>query len=145
MLFVGGVAEPMWRRLRQPSAPPSWLDAADFEYFVAQFRRSGFQGGLNWYSVMDFDWHATPQLEGRKLSQPVCFIAGSADPVLRWFGGPKGAAAQVSGACQLAPEFHFLDAGHWVQQEKHAEVSAALLGFLATHAALFARVRGSML
>jgi len=33
---------------------------------------------------MDLDWHATPQLAGRRLTQPVAFIAGAAEMVLRW-------------------------------------------------------------
>ena len=32
---------------------------------------------------MDLDWHATPQLAGLRLSQPVIFIAGASDMVPR--------------------------------------------------------------
>ena len=28
---------------------------------------------------MDLDWHATPQFAGRRLTQPVAFIAGAGD------------------------------------------------------------------
>ena len=49
---------------------------------------------------MDLDWHATPQLAGRRLTQPVAFIAGAADMVLRWFGGAEGCAQQLRRACE---------------------------------------------
>ena len=32
---------------------------------------------LTRYAVQDLDWHATPQLTGRRLTQPVTFIAGT--------------------------------------------------------------------
>ena len=139
-LWLDGVAEPMWRRLPQPAAPPSWLDAVDFEYFARSFERAGWHGGLRWYAVMDLDWHATPQLEGRKLAQPVAFVAGARDMVLRWFGGAEGTARALRGACATPPRVHILDGvGHWVQQEAPAAVNAILLDFLAAHRDRFAR------
>jgi hypothetical protein len=33
----------------EPETLPSWLPPADVAYFVAEFSRTGFRGGLNWY------------------------------------------------------------------------------------------------
>ncbi|KAL3923680.1 MAG: hypothetical protein SGPRY_004143, partial [Prymnesium sp.] len=73
-MYVDGIAEPLWKRLPQPRGPPHWLPEADFEYLLSQYASKGFEGGLNWYRVLDIDWHATPQLASRKLAQPVAFI-----------------------------------------------------------------------
>lgn len=132
-LWVDGVAEPFWRRLPQPAAPPPFMPADEFEALVASYVSAGFEGGLNWYRVMDLDWHATPQLEGAKLTQPVAFIGGKSDMVLRWFGGPDGVRAVLPQVCERPPEAHFLEGGHWIQQEAPARVSEILLGFLGRH------------
>ena len=135
LMYVDGVAEPLWRRLPQPKRPPPWLSCREVDYFVGCFRQSGFAGGLNWYRVMDLDWHATPQLEGRKVQQPVAFVCGVNDVVLRWFGGRDGVMRDLPRACGLPPNIHFLDAGHWVQQEQPDQVNSLLLDFVGEHRA----------
>ena len=132
LLWVDGEAEPLWRRLPQPDAPPQWMAPADFRYLVSTFRR-GFEGGLNWYRVMDRDWHKTAHLAGCRLSQPIAFIGGLADQITRWFGGPDAVRAALKRECDLDPEVHFLAASHWIQQELPGKVSQILLDFLERH------------
>ena len=50
-LYVDGVAEPLWKRTKQPAGPPSWMSADEFAYFVHEYERSGWAGGLQWYAV----------------------------------------------------------------------------------------------
>ena len=50
-LYIDGVAEPLWKRTKQPAGPPSWMSTAEFAYFVHEFERSGWAGGLQWYAV----------------------------------------------------------------------------------------------
>jgi pimeloyl-ACP methyl ester carboxylesterase len=71
-----------------PPAPkkPSFVTDADVDFFVEEFKRSGFAGGLNYYRNVDHNWASTPFLDGAKLRQPTLFIAGDRDGVLGFWG-----------------------------------------------------------
>ncbi len=68
--------------LPEPEKLPPWLTEADLDYFVSEFERTGFRGGLNRYRNMDRDWEELPQLAGAKVQQPALFIAGERDGVI---------------------------------------------------------------
>ncbi len=110
-----------------PGALPPWLTEADIHAFVGQYAQAGFTGPLNWYRNMDRNWELTAAWQRAVISTPALFIAGDRDPVLRWFS-PDGLATFVPG---LTRSVILPGCGHWVQQERPAEVSAALLEFLA--------------
>ena len=44
------------RGLTSPPPLPSWLTQADVDFYVAEFKRTGFRGGLNWYRNIDRGW-----------------------------------------------------------------------------------------
>jgi pimeloyl-ACP methyl ester carboxylesterase len=102
------------------------LSQDELDYYIAEFTRTGFTGGINWYRNLDRNWELTPQLEGKGVEVPSLFIGGAQDPVI--FMAQPGAAeknlADHRGTVMVD------DAGHWVQQEKPEEVNAALLHFL---------------
>ncbi len=113
-------------RFPEPAGLPDWLSQDELDHYVAEFTRTGFTGGLNWYRNFDRNWELTPQLDGAKVGVPSLFIGGALDPVLRmtpperqddWLSDHRGSVIVA-------------DAGHWVQQEKADEVNTALLGFL---------------
>ena len=113
-------------RLPQPDELPEWLDATELDRYVAEFRRTGFTGGLNWYRNLDRNWRLTEHLAGAEVTVPSLFIGGSADPVLL-MSPPDAAAAWLTdhrGTVLVE------GAGHWVQQEAPDQVNAALLAFL---------------
>lgn len=133
-LYVEGHAEPMWRRMPQPHCQPPWLSEEELEYMVGEFKRTGWDGGLNWYRVMDLDWIATPQLAGRKLAQPVAFLAGANDVVIQTFGGQAAVTSGLARVCHRLESVQFLhQTGHWIQQERPDEVNKALVDFLRRH------------
>jgi pimeloyl-ACP methyl ester carboxylesterase len=118
-----------WRaRGEVPVEPPPWLTNEDVNFLVSEYERTGFTGGLNYYRNMDRNWALTPFLQGAKLLQRTLFIAGTKDPVLEF----------------LEEEFHALEenvpnlwkkvsipkAGHWIQQERPAEVNGLVIDFL---------------
>jgi pimeloyl-ACP methyl ester carboxylesterase len=112
---------------RLPDAPPgSYLTAADFEVFAGAFEKTGFRGGLNWYRNMERNWETTAYLSGSKVGQPALMITAELDPVLR----PEMAAGMKEHVPNLRATVLVRDCGHWTQQEKPAEVNAALLDFL---------------
>ncbi|MET8427006.1 alpha/beta hydrolase [Nocardia sp. NPDC004860] len=109
-----------------PEPPlPEWLSEPEFEYYVETFTATGFTGGLNYYRNLDRTWERTTHLEGVKIAQPSLFIAGSTDPVIRFTPMQKMSAllSDLRGTIVLE------GAGHWIQQERPAEVNAALIDF----------------
>jgi len=113
-------------RLPEPERLPDWLTEEELDHYIAEFRRTGFTGGLNWYRNMDRNWELTPQLAGAKVEVPSLFVGGSRDPVLVMT--PPDAFTEYLG--DHRGNVLIDGAGHWVQQERPDEVNAALIGFI---------------
>ena len=136
-LYYDGASVPIWKRLPQPTRIADWATQAEVDYVVGEFERNGWDGGLHWYKTMDPDWEDTPQLagEGRRLKVPAAFLAGTDDLVVAFFGGKKQITADVKAMCAANdPPITFLEGGgHWIQQERPADVNAHILAFLDEH------------
>lgn len=109
-----------------------WFPESDIAVYAAEFGRTGFQGGLNWYRV-----GASPELmreidgvSGKKIEVPCCFITGDRD----WgmFQTPGALDEMVTGkSCEKFRGLKRIKgAGHWVMQEKGEEVAKEILAFL---------------
>ncbi|MBU8873438.1 alpha/beta hydrolase [Reyranella sp. MMS21-HV4-11] len=113
-----------------PEKLPAWQSDADLDYYAAEFARAGFRGGLNWYRNLRRNWELSGPWRGQPIRQPSQFIAGSRDGVLRF----PAAKSQLEAYPKTLPGLrgsHILDgAGHWVQQERAAEVNRLLIEFL---------------
>lgn len=112
-------------RLPEPDALPDWLSQAELDHYTAEFGRTGFTGGLNWYRNIDRNWELTPQLDGAKVTVTSLFIGGSEDPVLL-MTPPSVAEGWVA---DHRGDVIIEGAGHWVQQEAPGPVNDALLSF----------------
>ena len=108
-----------------------WLPDHELGVYSAEYSRTGFQGGLQWYRCRTsgkFD----AELEvfsGRTIDVPSCFIAGKSD----WgiYQKPGDIERMQDSACTRMAGCHLIDgAGHWVQQEQAEEVSRLLIEFL---------------
>jgi pimeloyl-ACP methyl ester carboxylesterase len=110
---------------RLPDRPHgAFLTDEDFDVFVNAFTRTGFRGGLNWYRNLDRSWEESASLE-YKVKQPALMIIAELDPVL--------VPALADGMEALVPNLRKVlikGSGHWTQQEKPAEVNAAILDFI---------------
>ena len=109
-----------------------WLPDAELAVYTAEYARTGFQGGLNWYrSRISGLYNADMQLyAGATIDVPALFIAGKSD----WgiYQKPGDIEAMQERACSKFAGLHLIDdAGHWVQQEKSQAVSALLVDFFA--------------
>jgi len=113
--------------LPEPDALPSWLTQDDIDYYAAEFDRTGFTGGLNWYRNMRRNWELTEDTAGHKVIAPALFMAGEQDPVVT-MASPAGMEEWVP---DLRGTLMLPDTGHWTQQERPTEVNAALIDFLA--------------
>ncbi len=108
-----------------------WLPEAELAVYAAEYTRTGFQGGLQWYHCRTsgrFD----AELEvfaGRSIDLPSCFISGAADWGIHQV--PVALERMQATACtRMAPVALIQGAGHWVQQEQPDAVVRCLLGFL---------------
>jgi pimeloyl-ACP methyl ester carboxylesterase len=112
-------------------AANKWLPDRELAFYSAEYTRTGFQGGLQWYRC-GTSGAFIPELQtwsGRSIDVPSCFISGKQD----WgtYQRPGVFEAMQSTACTRMIGCHLVDgAGHWVQQEQPAEVNRLLLDFL---------------
>ena len=108
-----------------------WLPEAELAVYAAEYARTGFQGGLQWYRCRT-SGHFDAELEvfaGRSIDVPSCFIAGRQD----WgvFQQPGAFEAMQGKVCIDMRGVHLIEgAGHWVQQEQPAAVNLRLREFL---------------
>jgi pimeloyl-ACP methyl ester carboxylesterase len=112
-------------------ADNKWLPDSELSFYSAEYARTGFQGGLQWYRC-GTSGAFTPELEtfsGRSIDVPSCFISGKQD----WgtYQRPGVFEAMQSKACTNMIGCHLVDgAGHWVQQEQPEQVVKLLLQFV---------------
>jgi pimeloyl-ACP methyl ester carboxylesterase len=105
-----------------------WLPDSELRVYSAEYERTGFQGGLQWYRARTQGlYDAEPQLfSGRTIDVPSLFIAGKSD----WgtYQRPGSFERMQRSACTRMLGCHLIDgAGHWVQQEQPDRVSELLL------------------
>ncbi len=114
--------------VEEPKTLPGWLTEADVDFFAGEFKRSGLRGGFNWYRNIDRNWELTGFLEGAKLRQPSMFAAGEHDVVLRMV--PDASSLVDAWMPECRSKTIIPGAGHWIQQERPAEINRLLLEFL---------------
>ncbi|KAJ7060995.1 alpha/beta-hydrolase [Mycena amicta] len=108
-----------------------WLTEEELAVYVGEYTRTGFQGGLNWYRIKTgAGWEDDCALfHGKQIEVPAMFVAGTMD----WgtYQLPGAAVVMKEKICVKMEDFVLIEgAGHWVQQEKSAEVVQELLRFL---------------
>jgi pimeloyl-ACP methyl ester carboxylesterase len=112
-------------------AANQWLPDEELAFYAAEYQRTGFQGGLQWYRCGTTGvFNAELQTwSGRTIDVPSCFISGRQDWGIHQRAGVF--ETMQKHACTDMIGCHLVDgAGHWVQQEQPAEVSRLLLQFL---------------
>jgi pimeloyl-ACP methyl ester carboxylesterase len=118
-----------------PDPLPPWLTEADIDVFAAEYQRTGFRGGLNWYRNIDRNWALTAPWHGATINQPALFIAGTRDAVITGSLGQRALDEQASVVPNLERKILIEGAGHWIQQERPDAVNAALIEFARRHLA----------
>ena len=133
MDLANNMAETVAEEMPSPAAIAAnrWLPERELCFYSAEYARTGFQGGLQWYRC-GTSGAFSAELEtwsGRSIDVPSCFISGKQD----WgtYQRPGVFEAMQATACTRMIGCHLVDgAGHWVQQEQSAEVSRLLQQFL---------------
>ena len=121
------------------AAPEMWLNAfylggsggrpfqssEELAVYVEAFVESGITGPVNWYRNIDANAAAYADHADAQISQPTLMIAPDGDPVLP--------LSLTEGMDRWIPDLDrvvIADCAHWTQQERPAEVNAALVGWL---------------
>ncbi|WP_369249757.1 alpha/beta fold hydrolase [Streptomyces sp. R41] len=118
-------------RDRFPAGPlPAWLSEKDLDVYAEEFERTGMTGPLNRYRNMDRDWADLADFDGAPITQPSLFIGGGLDASTTWMADAiKAYPTTLPGLVSS----HVLDAcGHWIQQERPAEINRLLTDWLAS-------------
>ncbi len=115
----------------EPSQLPGWLTERDIDIFAAQFAGSGFTGPLNWYRAMDLSWELTAAWKHAAVTVPAAYLAGDRDVAVSFLGGSTVLDQLETVVPELRLARMLPGCGHWTQQERAVEVSAAMLSFLA--------------
>jgi pimeloyl-ACP methyl ester carboxylesterase len=118
------------RGIVEPPPLPTWLSDADIAFYAGEFERSGFRGPLNYYRNVDRNWELMAPFADVRVSVPALYIAGNDDMVL----AAPGTAEHLANLRQFVPALRDIrmlpGCGHWTQQERPAEVNAAIIEFL---------------
>lgn len=113
-----------------PPLPWAWLTEEELDYFVEQYTRSGFTGGLNWYRSMDLKWQQRKPFENKQSQVPAYFIGSEQDVDLEGFHGDDPIGLMRAQFPDLREVEMIANAGHMVQLEKSEEVNALLIKYL---------------
>jgi pimeloyl-ACP methyl ester carboxylesterase len=110
---------------------PAWLTEADIEFYTAEYARTGFTGGLNWWRTIDLSWELTAPFQGAPLTPPALYVHGDRDGSVTL----PGMDQLIANLAYLVPNLKrtvvLPGTGHWTQQERPEEVNAELVKFLA--------------
>lgn len=118
-------------RDRFPAARlPAWLSEEDLDVYAGEFERTGMTGALNRYRNMDRDWQDLAPHRGAPITQPSLFIGGTLDASTTWMS--DAIDAYPSTLPRLSASHLLEGCGHWLQQERPAEVNGLLTEWLAT-------------
>ena len=126
--FPAGMVPRKGALLTDPTSLPPWITETDIDVYVAEFNRSGFRGPLNWWRNIDRSWELMAAFDGAAVIVPAVYIAGERDMLVAVF--QQAIAKQSTLVPKLRPAMMLAGCGHWTQQERAPEVSAAMIDFL---------------
>lgn len=110
-----------------PPLPWPWLSELELEFFVSEYSRSGFTGGLNWYRSMDIKWQQRKPYEGVQSDVPAWFIGSEQDVDLEGFHGDDPISLMRAIFPKLNRVAMIPNAGHMLQLEASDALNKELL------------------
>lgn len=126
-MFNKAKDEPLLQGFDDPAELPAWFLQQDLDFYTNEFSKHGLRGPLSWYRNLDATWEMTERLTDKKIEQPVLFIAGEQDGVIR----DRSALERMETNLVDLRNILLLDnCGHWTQQECPDEVNKAMIEFL---------------
>jgi pimeloyl-ACP methyl ester carboxylesterase len=126
--FAGGMMPRKGSLLTNPVSLPSWITESDVDVYVAEYTRSGLRGPLSWWRNVDRSWELLAAFDGAAVTVPALYMAGERDFIVPVF--QQAIARQPTLVPKLRRTIMLPACGHWTQQERAIEVSAAMIDFL---------------
>lgn len=123
-----GIAETMAAAMPSGAeiAACRWMTEEDLEVYSAEFMRTGFQGGLNYYREGTGSDLST--FAGRTIDVPACYIGGDREWAV--YQSP-GAFEGMNKVCTRLQGVHLVrKAGHSLAEEQSEEVNQLLIAFI---------------
>ena len=111
-----------------PPGPLPFMSDQELAAYAAAFRAGGFRGPLSWYRNFPRNAADSKAYGDNVIRQPAGFLAGDREMVLKMLPNQLENLRRM--CADLRVEISLPGAGHWVQQERPAEVNAALVAFL---------------
>jgi len=111
-----------------PGPLPAWAEPDYVEHNIAEFERTGFHGGLNYYRAAEPYFYLSGPWKGAKVTQPSFFMGGKADGLKLLY--PQTEEQFRVGIPGLVGMLELDNVGHWPQHEASAQVSDQLIKFL---------------
>jgi pimeloyl-ACP methyl ester carboxylesterase len=111
-----------------PERLPGWLREEDLDFYTEEFEKKGFRGALNRYRNVDRDWLDLQPWSRQPINVPSLFVGGERDGPTIW--GQRAIARFPQTLPALRGSHILPGCGHWVQQERPAEVNDILLDWL---------------
>src|ERR1700744_210722 len=94
-----------------PGPLPSWAEPDYVAHNVAEFQRTGFRGGLNYYRAAEPYFHLSGAFKGAKITQPCFFLWGKAEGLKEIY--PFNMDQMRLGLPGLLGAVELDDVGHW--------------------------------
>lgn len=110
-----------------PEDPPlsKIMEEDELQYYVQQFKKSGFGGPLNWYRHIEQNWKWGCTAPSKKIMVPALMVTAGKDKVLV----PKLTTGMENWVPHLT-RGHIEECGHWTQVERPAALNEILLSWL---------------
>ncbi|XP_070554463.1 bifunctional epoxide hydrolase 2-like [Ptychodera flava] len=103
---------------------PTLMTQSEIDYYVKQFKKTGFKGPLNWYRNIETNWKWRSKISERKVTAPSLMVTASYDAVLT----PRSSRYMDQWVPNLTRAN--IDCGHWTQMEKPRELNQILADWL---------------
>ena len=116
--------------LIDPDPFPNWLSKEDLDFYINEFKNSGFRGPINRYRNQDRDWKNIPELSNLKIEVPSFFIGGGKDSVRKFLKGYDMYENPGKHCNNFYGKIIIDEAGHWVQQEAPEKTTDAIINFI---------------
>jgi len=113
-----------------PPLPWPWFSEWELEWYTADYARSGFTGGLNWYRAMDLRWAQRAAWRHGPNTRPFFFIGSENDVDLEAWHGDDPLGAIPTRYSDVRRIEMLPKAGHLIQLERADEVSRLMVEFL---------------
>ncbi|XP_033112128.1 bifunctional epoxide hydrolase 2-like [Anneissia japonica] len=101
------------------------LTEEDLQYYIKQFKKSGFRGPLNWYRNIEANWKWMCKAAGRKIYAPSLMITAGRDTVLT-----PASSKHMEKWIPNLKRGHIEVCNHWTQVERPKEVNEMLINWL---------------